>query len=276
MVKVAIVKGGSPAAMVREALRLINAEEVSSRDDKVLIKPNYVVASHPSTGITTDTGVVEALIKYFKEAGVKEIVVGEGGAGDTEKAFDVVGVRALCARERIRLVNLNRDDAITVRIPNALSLKEVNIAKTVLESTCIVNVPVLKVHHLAFVTLCIKNLMGAIIPKSIMHTNLDEKLVDLASVIKPKINLISGIVGAEKDETRGDPVEMGIIIAGRDIVATDAVGAMVMGIDPYKVRYLRLAEERRLGVLDINRIEVVGESIEAVRKEFKLPPGFSR
>lgn len=134
MVRVAIVKGGSSAAMVREALRLIKAEEVFSRDDKVLIKPNYVVASHPSTGITTDTGVVEALIKYFKEAGVKEVVVGEGGAGDTEKAFDVVGVRALCARECIRLVNLNRDDAITVRIPNALSLKEVNIAKTVLES----------------------------------------------------------------------------------------------------------------------------------------------
>lgn len=29
-------------------------------------------------------------------------------------------------------------------------------------------------------------------------------------------------------------------------------------------------------MLDMDRIEVVGESIEAVRKEFKLPPGFSR
>ena len=79
MVKVAIVKGDSPAAIVREALRLINAEEVVSRDHKVLIKPNYVVASHPSTGITTDTGVVEALIKYFKEAGVKVTHMKMGG-----------------------------------------------------------------------------------------------------------------------------------------------------------------------------------------------------
>jgi len=53
---VAIVKGKRPSVMIRRALDLIGAEELLSPKDRVLVKPNYVVARHPSTGITTDSG----------------------------------------------------------------------------------------------------------------------------------------------------------------------------------------------------------------------------
>ena len=56
MSSVAIVKGKRPSAMIRRALDLIGAEELLSPKDRVLVKPNYVVARHPSTGITTDSG----------------------------------------------------------------------------------------------------------------------------------------------------------------------------------------------------------------------------
>ena len=45
---VAIVKGGSPAGMVCNALEMIKADEVVSVNDHVLVKPNYIEASHPS------------------------------------------------------------------------------------------------------------------------------------------------------------------------------------------------------------------------------------
>jgi len=269
---VAIVRGKQHSKMVETALKLIRAECLVKPTDKVLIKPNYVVAKHPSTGITTDSRVLESIIEFVKKSGVKDIVVGEGGAGDTERAFDVVGIREVTSRQEVRLVNLNRDSRVTVRIPQPLALKEVGVAETALESTCIINVPKLKVHHMAVVTLCMKNLMGLILPKSIMHSQINERIIDLASLFndKVKMNVIDGFVGAEVDETSGSPVEMNLVIAGRDMVAVDAVGTAVMGIDPRKIRYLSLAEEKGLGVSNIKEIEVLGESIEDVKRKFRV------
>lgn len=268
---VAIVKGKQPSKMVETALELIGAEGLIKPTDKVLIKPNYVVAKHPSTGITTDSRVIESIIEFVKSCGAKDTVVGEGGAGDTERAFDIVGIREVTACQNVRLVNLNREPRVNVRILQPFALKEVGVAETALKSTCIINVPRLKVHHKAVVTLCMKNLMGFILPKNIMHSRINEKIADLASLFKDKvkINVIDGLVGVEVDETSGNPVKMNLIIAGRDIVAVDVVGTAVMGIDPKRVKYLSLAEERGLGVSNIKEIEVLGVSIEDVKRKFR-------
>lgn len=270
-VKVAIVKGQSPKAMVRRSLELIGANELIASDDRVLIKPNYICAKHPSTGVTTDSRVVEALIEFVEECGCREITVGDGGSGDTDRVFDVVGIKEVAARHGVRLIDLNDDERVEVSVPNALALPSVSVAKTVLESTCIINVPKLKVHHMSLVTLCIKNLMGAILPKSIIHSQLNERLADLASLIRPRINLIDGIIGSELEEVEGNPVRMDLLISGRDIVATDAVGSAVMGIDPKRVGYLSLAEKKGVGTGDLSKIEILGEPIEKVKRRFRLP-----
>lgn len=273
---VAIVKGEEPSTMVDEALRLVQAERLFRPEDAVLIKPNYVSAKRSSTGITTDSRIVERLIEFVKKSGVTEVVVGEGGAGDTERAFDVVEIRSVIKRQGVRLVNLNQDTRVNVKIPQASTLHEVGIAETALKSSCIINVPKLKVHHMVLATVCMKNLMGLILPKNIMHGQIDEKIVDLASFLKDKvkINIVDGLIGAEIDETSGSPVEMNLVIAGQDMVAVDSVASAVMGIDPLKVKYLQLAEERGLGVSNITKIEVLGKSIEEVARKFRLPTGF--
>jgi uncharacterized protein (DUF362 family) len=213
---------------------------------------------------------------HLKDLGIGNMAVGEGGAGDTEKAFNVVGIKDVVKRHNIRLINLNKDPVISLKIPNALALHEVGIAETALKSTCIINVPKLKVHHMALVTLCMKNLMGLILPKSIMHDRLNEKIVDLTTLFKDKVklNIIDGLVGSEEDEVYGSPVQMNLIIAGTDMVAVDAVATAVMGIEPSKVKYLRLAKERKLGTANLNEIEVIGEQIDSVKREFKLPSTF--
>ncbi len=273
---VALVRGEDPYEMLREAFEFIGAEGLMAGEEVVLVKPNYVVAKHPSTGMTTDSRVIEGIIKFVRSLGVKEVTVGEGGADDTERAFDVVGIREVVKRLDARLVNLNSDKRVNVAIPNALALHEVGVAETALKSGCIINVPKLKVHHMALVTLCMKNLMGMILPKSIMHSKINEKIVDLATLFKDKVrlNVVDGLVGAEEDEVNGSPVQMGLIIAGTDMVAVDSVSTAVMGINPREVKYLRLAEERGLGVSNLDEIEVLGEDIKSVRRIFKLPSTF--
>ena len=273
---VAVIKGKEPIQMVKESLELIGAKGLITSEDRVLIKPNYISAQPPSTGVTTDPRVVEGIIKFVKDLGVKDIVVGEGGAGDTEIAFDIVGIRDVVSRQKTMLVNLNVDRRVNVKILQALALQEIGVAETALKSTCIINVPKLKVHHMALVTLCMKNLMGIILPKSIMHDQINWKIVDLATLFKDKvkINIIDGLIGSEISETHGQPVEMNLIIAGRDMVAVDTVATAIMGINPRDVKYLGLAEERGLGISDLDEIEILGEKIEEVQRKFILPPFF--
>jgi len=268
MARVAIVKGTNPTDMTVEALEKIEAYEAVSEEKPVLIKPNYINASHPARGITTDSRVIEGVVKFLKQHGVEDIVIGEGsGFSDTFEAFRIAGVDAVAERWNVKLVDLNRDDFIPIRSPSPLANK-VKIAKTALEST-IISVPKLKPHRQAGVTLSIKNMMGAATPKGSMHLNLSRNIAELASIIKPSIAVIDGIVACEGHETSENPVEMNLVIAGRDPVAVDAVGAAVMGIPPTEIKHLIFAERKGLGTCDLNHIEIVGERIERVRKKFK-------
>ena len=69
--------------------------------------------------------------------------------------------------------------------------------------------------------------------------------------------------------TSGSAVKMDTIIAGVDPVATDATAARVMGFDPHAISHIRRAYERGLG--EIDRVEVVGDGVEAARQLFERP-----
>jgi uncharacterized protein (DUF362 family) len=267
---VCVVRAEDPVKGVMEALEKIEARRLLSKEDKVLIKPNYITSDHPSTGVTTDGRVVEGLIRFLKALGIDSIIVGEGsGMADTMEAFKVAGLLEISERYGLRLVDLNRDELIRVDVPGAVALKSVKIAKTALGSTFIISVPKLKVHRMAGVTLSLKNMMGVVSPKGIIHSPLDEKIVDLNMVVKPKLAIVDGITAGAKSELNSIPVPMGIIIAGEDPVAVDAVGAAIMGFDPLSIGHIRRAHERHLGIGDLRQIEVVGEAIESVRRDFR-------
>jgi uncharacterized protein (DUF362 family) len=273
MTRVAIVRGSKPQDVAVEALELAGAIDSIPGDRPVLIKPNYINDRHPSTGITTDARVIEGVIAYLKKHGVADIIVGEGcGHSDTFRAFKVAGVDALEEKWGVRLVDLNRDEFVEIRPTGSLALRRVRIARTALEST-IISAPKLKLHGGAGVTLGLKNMMGVMTPKGSMHDgHLSQNIADLASIVKPRVTVVDGIIAGEGHETSGNPVRMDLVIAGTDPVAVDAVGAAVMGVQPEKVRHLRHAEELGLGTLDLNRIEVVGEPIEGVSRKFRRSP----
>ncbi|MEM2972469.1 MAG: DUF362 domain-containing protein [Candidatus Bathyarchaeia archaeon] len=272
MSKVSIVRGIDHVEVTVEALEMVRSdlESVLSTKKPILIKPNYINASHPSTGITTDSRVVEGVVKFLKENGVDNIIIGEGsGWADTFQAFKVAGIDAVAKRWNVKLVDLNKDVFVEVYPPNPLSLRKVRVAKTALQSTMI-SVPKLKLHRQATVTLGLKNMMGVLASKGVMHNgHLSENIADLASVLKPSLTVIDGIIAGEGHETSGNPVKMNLVIAGVDSVAVDAVGAAVMGVSPVEVEHLVLAERKGIGTCRLEKISVVGEPLEAVKRVFR-------
>jgi len=266
---VAIAHTANPYQATAHALSLLPPLAVEP-GDKVVIKPNMVRPKPPESGVTTDARVVEAIIDHLQGLGVREITVAEGGNPGTDKAFKVTGLREVVERHGVGLVNLNKDRGVEVEVKGGWALDRVVIAETVLECDKLVNVPKLKIHHMAQVTLSIKNLMGCLVGNRglTMHHRLDEKLVDLATLFKPVVNVVDGIVGSEMDEVVGQPVRSNIVIAGTDMVAVDAVGAAAMGLDPAQVRHIQLAARRGLGQGDLEKIKVVGASLGEVAKPY--------
>jgi len=272
MVKVALVKGEDPLETTYKALDLIKAYTFFNSSDRVLVKPNYIVANKPEYGEVTDPRVVEAVSTYLLNHGVHDITIGEGGLGpDTaDRAFELLGLRSFAAKHGFKLVNLNLDDYVEVKLPNALELKNVKIAKTALSCNAIVSIPKLKVHRLAIVTLSVKNLMGTLHDKGIMHSNIHEKLIDLFRTLNPRFAVVDGIIAGEGGEIGSKPVKMGVIIAGNDLIAVDAVCAAIMGFNPMSIGYIKKAHEMGLGTGDLNNIEVIGGSIKEVKRNFRI------
>jgi uncharacterized protein (DUF362 family) len=275
MSEVVIRKGINPQEVTVKALEMINAVKSLQTDKPVLLKPNYINSRHPSTGITTDARVVEGIIKYLKNEGLDEIIVGEGcGHSDTFKAFQVAGIDLLKDKYRISLIDLNKDTLVEVFPTNPLALRKVKVAKTVLE-TNIISVPKLKLHGGASVTLGLKNMMGVMRPKGSMHNGrLSKNIADLASAVTPHLTVIDGIIAGEGHETSGNPVKMNLVIAGMDPVAVDAVGAAVMKVSPMKVKHLVHSMEKGLGTCDLSHIRIIGEALDTVSKKFRRSPIF--
>ncbi len=166
---------------------------ITSSEKKILINPNWVTSDHFSTGNVTSTDTLEGIVDYLiyeSKINPEKIIVADGGSfGTSERFFKLNEVYRL-EDYGIKIMNLNNDEIVNeIEIPNRLSLKRVNIAKTALDASCIISVPSLKTHNMAITTLSMKNMMGTIYPKSIMHSNLHKKIADLVFVLRSKMKL---------------------------------------------------------------------------------------
>lgn len=260
---------------VQDALDLIGGlETVVSLGDTVLLKPNLISPRTYETGATTNPAVVRALLELSKEAGAKRVIIGEGSAvgHDTDDAFDSSGLRELSALGA-EIVNFKKDTFQWMVIPNGVILKRLRIPRTVLEANVIINIPVMKTHDALPVTLGLKNMKGIIQEgdkKRFHKWGLDQAIVDLNKLALPELTVMDATVCMEGlGPNSGTPVGLGLILASTDTLALDMVATLIMGVDPEEVRYLQMAREQGLGCGDLDQIEVVGCSIEEVKRPFK-------
>lgn len=269
---VAVIKGERGHKPVFEALDLIDYKKALAGYNKAIIKVNFITTKTWDTGATTDPIVVEAIIMKLKELQIKEIYVAESDATITnaDKAFVATGMKEMCLRNGIEFVNLRRvKDKVKLQIPNGEKLKEIVVPRLVIESA-IISAAKLKTHIATKVTLGMKNMFG-LLPEKLKgkyHSmGISDVVVDINTVLKPALTVIDGFVAMEgKGPTNGDPVKMNLIIAGTDVVATDATACRIMGFNPNEVKHIRKANEKGLGRIDA---QVLGQSVSSVARPFK-------
>jgi len=270
--KVAIAKGERGHEPVFRALDLIDYESALSGWKQVLIKVNFITVETWDTGATTDPMVVEAIIKKLKNLPVKiSVVESDATMTNADKAFEVTGMKEMCQRNDVQCLNLRHvKDRVKIDIPNCEPLGSITVPRIVKESA-IISAAKLKTHMATKVTLGMKNMFG-LLPdkfKGKYHAKgISKVIVDVNNVLKPVLTVIDGFVGMEgRGPSGGTPVKMDLIIAGNDVVATDATAARIMGFDPMEIAHIRKAHEKGLG--NIGEIEILGSKLDDVRRVFK-------
>jgi len=306
---VSIVRGKTPLtekdinALVAEALDLIGGiGAFVKKGDTVAIKPNLFAPYPPP--ISVDRRVIGALTALCRKAGADRVVVIEGvSVGSLIKRVNIDRKRkqgklnrGMTTREVMRLLGVTRsveaaggevmgvEETITERVPvpGGKVLHYIDYPEIIKNADVFIDLPALKTHTMTMVTLGVKNLQGILTEadRYLGHRDdLDQHLVDILKIRKPDLTLVDGLIGMEGMGAGegGSPVEMGLILAGEDVVAVDAVSSKVMGIqNPGVVGTTRIAAYDGIGTMDLGAIEIKGRPIGEVSRSFLLPYNFTQ
>ncbi|MBL7177812.1 MAG: DUF362 domain-containing protein [Desulfobacteraceae bacterium] len=284
MVKVSITKAEDDLyAALTEAIDGIGERPIA-RGDRVLIKPNLVEPRDPGSGAITTPGLIEAVARYCLDQCAAKVVIGEGPSyyqpeSRMRDCFTDTGVTEIAERLGIDWVLFDEHNYRTFRDISDYTPAEFRITEFVFTCDKLINLPVLKTHYLTKVTLAMKNLKGCLKRENkprFHDLDLSRAVVELCKIVKPTINIIDCTA---KDIVRqigtGYPEEKkgseGLLIAGIDIVAVDAVGCALMGIDPTAVSTVSLGATAGLGENELTRIDIVGEELRRLKFKVKLP-----
>jgi uncharacterized protein (DUF362 family) len=145
------------------------------------------------------------------------------------------------------------------------------------EGRNVVHLPTCKTHIYTTTTGAMKNAFGGLLNRKrhYTHSMIHETLVDLLRIQR---EIHSGIFAFSDGTTCGSgpgprtmrPVEADLILASADCTALDAVASRLMGFDPLKIGYIRIAHEEGLGVGDPHQIEVVGDDVSGLSLGFSV------
>ena len=248
---------------------------LDARGKRVLLKPN-LVEFDSATVVNTDASMIAAAVELFHRLGASEVKLGEGPGHrrDTLDLADDAGYRSTIPKFESIFTDLNRDDVAAIH--GFAGEPDFYFAKTVLAADLIVSLAKMKTHHWAGATLSMKNLLGLVPgsiygwPKNKLHyIGIPESVVELNRTFRNTFAIVDGVIGMEGNgPIQGTPKQSGVIVMGGDLVAVDATCCRIMGIDPEKVDYLRMAAD--LGHVHPGRIEQRGETIASVRTNFAL------
>jgi uncharacterized protein (DUF362 family) len=259
----AVARGPSPAALVEAALGAIGGiARFVKPGQNVIIKPNICNASHGfEYASTTNPEVVAALVTLCLGAGARRVKVMDSPfSGTPEAAYRVSGIADAVQAAGGEMEVMASFKFEEVELPLGLDLRRLSIYQEALDADVLINVPIAKHHSMAGLTLGMKNLMGLITNRPIIHANFGQRLPDLASLLAPDLTVIDAVrILVDHGPTGGnlDDVRLtNTVIASHDLVAADAYATSLFGLAPEQIAHIVGGAKMGLGTMDLRAVEV--------------------
>lgn len=278
---VGIGRGSNFASVTSTAVK--NAGGLSGivkSGDTVAIKVNLCLETENfGSPMTTDYRVTQEVINEVRRCGASKIIVVEGNFNSN--SFLNKGNK-YCTLNGAALYNFNdcdKADCYLLKPEGSLTGTGIYIPKLYMDADVVIDIAKLKTHWITGVTLGLKNSIGVPSYKiyagsgdkdGLHELGIEKVIVDINRIRRPDFVVIDGIIGGEGyGPTENTPVKSNIIIAGRDVVATDTVGLNFMGFKESQISHVGLAARNKVGIDDLSKIKIVGADLNSIKMKFK-------
>jgi uncharacterized protein (DUF362 family)/ferredoxin len=267
-------------AAVERGLNLIGGlSSFVQTGEKIVLKPNVLVGSDPQRCVCTHPSVLKAVGKLLKIAGA-EVSCGDspGYFLKCEANLQRAGLKRAADELGIRIADFDEGKPVTLKDP--LLNSRFVIANGVLEADGVISLPKMKTHQLTRFTGAIKNQFGCIpgMLKGQYHVkmpnpfNFATMLVDLNSLIRPRLFIMDGIMAMEGNGPfSGKPRQMNVLLLSSDPIALDSVACKIIDLNPEFVPTSIPGEKAGLGTYHYEQIELIGDDVSAfITRDFDV------
>jgi len=257
------IKGGEPDTMFDRAIQSLGGmKNFVKKNQTVVIKPNIGWDTSPERAANTNPKLIGQIVKHCLDAGAKEVYVFDHTCNNWKNCYSNSGIEDAAKDAGAKMVPGNSESYYQhVDIPNGKRLKETTVHELVLESDVFINVPVLKSHDGAGITVSMKNLMGVVWDRRYWHRNdLHQCIADYPTFRKPDLNIVDAYAVMKKNGPRGvsmaDVVKLKSQIISTDIVAADTAATKLFGMQPSDIDYITYADEMKIGTMDLSKLNI--------------------
>lgn len=296
MIDVVLETGEDRRKVVRKAVEALGdvfIDRIKSADT-ILIKPNLL--HHELQLASTHVDAIRAVLDVIRVHSQAKVYVGDASYHGTKAAFRHFGYDRLVADyDDVHLVDLNDDETTECQLDRPNGAVNICRSKLAQDVDLRISLTPMKLHNDLDVSLSVENwTFGTmVVPSRIGATGrvwarwpwlqadgIDahhRAVADLYEQLPCDVAIVDGVVAMEGEgPVFGRAVPMGVVIAGMDPLAVDAVGSTLMGIDPHDVSYLALCADQNLGILDLSMINVPPMLLTQRRKELDRPVRFGQ
>lgn len=262
------VMGGEPVEMLNKALEALGGiSKFIKKGQQVVIKPNIGWDRTPDFAANTNPDLIAALVKECLAAGAKKVTVFDHTCDNWQKCYEKSGIASAVKNAGGVIVPGNEEMYFKeVSLPLGVNLKKAKIHEALIAADAWINVPILKNHGGAKMTIAMKNYMGIVWDRGFFHSNdLQQCIADICTwEKKPVLNIVDAYRVMRQNGPQGksldDVSELKTLIISPNIVAIDTAAVrffnQVEKMDLTSVGHIENGSKHNLGSTDLDKITI--------------------
>ncbi|MBN1793441.1 MAG: DUF362 domain-containing protein [Candidatus Omnitrophica bacterium] len=257
------ITGGKPVAMFEKGIEAFGGMSYFiKKGETVVVKPNIGWDKTPEEGANTDPDLVGAIVRHCVGCGAKKVWVFDHTCNNWKACYENSGIKQAVEDNGGMMVPAHAEQYYgRVTVPHSDVIRQALVHETLLEADRFINVPVLKHHGSARVTISMKNLMGVVYDRGYFHTTgLHECIADFAALRKPDVVIVDAYRVMLKNGPRGvspnDIAYKRMQVISTDMVAADAAGAKIFGVEPETIPHIARAHQKGVGRMDLDNLRI--------------------
>lgn len=262
------VMGGEPAAMFRKAIvEMGGMGRFVKKGQRVTIKPNIGWDRSPERAANTNPELVAEIVRQCLQAGAKEVLVFDHTCDEWKKCYTNSGIEAAAKNAGAKVVPGHESSYYReVTLPKGKRLKQASIHTAILDCDVWINVPILKNHGGAKMTISMKNLMGIVWDRGYFHRNdLQQCIADICTLGKaPVLNVVDAYrvmkTHGPQGRSEADVVNPKAMFVSTDMVAVDTAATkffdQIQEMPLDSVGHIANGAAHKLGTMDLESLTI--------------------